>query len=802
MARVDLTINGKDKGASAAIKGVTGSIFKAQIAMEGLKLAVGLFVKGFQKVQESIDLASDFQETSSKFETVFKDVSDESKKMATNLQKNFGLSAKSSMQLLSDTGDMLTGFGFAGDSALDLSNKVQELAVDLASFTNFSGGAEGASQALTKGLLGEREMMKSLGIAINETDLQQELISQGKDKLTGMALRQAKAEATLTLAYQQSKNAIGDYAKTADSYANVGRRLQAVQDNIKVTIASELLPAFNEVRLTMLKSAEGFKEYVSSAEVLEKLQDITRNLMAGFSVLKKIVKDLAEKGLKIIKDIANDVKESWDNLMDSFEDGNAEFSLLDVMLRTLGASMTIIGKAIKVVIVGFIDLVTVANEASQVLGDVWQVLRGKKQWKDVKGNIDDFGDAIGNMAINAKDNIGDLVSTTIKEFDNLTDSTKSQSSKWANIFDDSYTEILKRQEEFNKKQKEKNKDKNEELEKDNKDSGKKWAEAFSDASSQVTGVATNTSNSTVDIMGKMFNELQNGFVELGKIMTDETASAGQKVLATLKGLVEASSAIMSGVQEMMNEHYAQQIEAQTIYQEEQLASTDEWMAAEMERQGVRMATKQEQLNQEITDLDSKLKTETDAEKKADLQKQIQAKKDELARQKILDEGEKRKAKIREDAKKKETALKKKQFEENKMWSIAQVWINAASSVMGWWSSFASMGIPGIVLAAVMTATTLAMAGAQTGLIASQTFHGQEGGEVPVGTLSGDRAVTFMNKGEALLQNQDYKDLVSMARGEGGAGGDTFVIEYMEVIANTPEQLADQLIEVRRQERSR
>jgi len=82
---------------------------------------------------------------------------------------------------------------------------------------------------------------------------------------------------------------------------------------------------------------------------------------------------------------------------------------------------------------------------------------------------------------------------------------------------------------------------------------------------------------------------------------------------------------------------------------------------------------------------------------------------------------------------------------------------------------------------VMTATTLAMAGAQTGLIAAQTFHGQEGGEIPLGTATGDRAVTFMNKGEALLRSDDYKSLVNMARGGGETTGGIY-IENMEVKA--------------------
>ena len=127
----------------------------------------------------AVKLASDFEETQSKFNTVFKDIRSDADLTAKNLSDNFGLSSKASLQLLSDTGDLLTGFGFTQEEALKLSKEVNELAVDLASFTNFSGGAEGASLALTKALLGERESIKQLGIAITEADLKSFAEEQG-----------------------------------------------------------------------------------------------------------------------------------------------------------------------------------------------------------------------------------------------------------------------------------------------------------------------------------------------------------------------------------------------------------------------------------------------------------------------------------------------------------------------------------------------------------------------------------------------------------------------------------------------
>lgn len=176
---------------------------------------------------KALNAASDAQETFSKFATVFSDVGQEAQQVADNLARDFGLSSVAARRLLGDTGDLLTGFGVAGDVALQMSKDVNQLAVDLASFTNASGGAEAVSQALTKALLGERESLKTYGIAIMETDIQAELLAQGMSDLTGEALRQAKAQVTLDLAMRQSRNAVGDFARTQDSFANRMRVAQA-----------------------------------------------------------------------------------------------------------------------------------------------------------------------------------------------------------------------------------------------------------------------------------------------------------------------------------------------------------------------------------------------------------------------------------------------------------------------------------------------------------------------------------------------------------------------------------------------
>ena len=243
-------------GRSASAIGSSMSTFITAPIVGGLGLAV--------------KSASDAEETFSKFATVFRDVGAEAEDAFQTLRKEYGLSAQASKQLLGDTGDLLTGFGFAQDEALRLSTEVQKLAVDLASFTNFSGGAEGASQALTKALLGERESVKSLGIAILEEDVQKQMAINTAKGLTFATERQAKAQATLDLAIRQSQNAIGDYARTSDSFANQFRLLQTRIDDLTVTIGTRLLP-FAEKLLDMANGVADSLENMSDEALQSKI---------------------------------------------------------------------------------------------------------------------------------------------------------------------------------------------------------------------------------------------------------------------------------------------------------------------------------------------------------------------------------------------------------------------------------------------------------------------------------------------------------------------------------------------------
>lgn len=222
------------------------------IATAGITTPILYLAKGMK------DAARDAVEIESKFDVVFSSIGIKASAAANKLAESYGMAGSTAKELMSGTGDILSGFGFTQDAALKMSEQVNQLAVDLVSFKNYSGGVTGASEALTKALLGERESLKSLGIAILEEDVKTRVKLLVKKGMRFETERQAKAYATLSLAMDQSKNAIGDYARTKESLANQERATEERMKTAREEIGKHLIPLYTMLSKAVYTLADKF----------------------------------------------------------------------------------------------------------------------------------------------------------------------------------------------------------------------------------------------------------------------------------------------------------------------------------------------------------------------------------------------------------------------------------------------------------------------------------------------------------------------------------------------------------------
>ena len=290
MAIKDLLIRLRLKGAKKAKGGLGGVDRSMKTLAKSAVVAAGSFYalkKAFDFTVELKNFARDAEETTNKFKTVFSSMSDTATKTAKTLAASFGMAHTTAMELLGDTGDILVGFGFTEKSALELSKKVQELSIDLASFTNYAGGASGASQALTKAILGETESAKSLGIVLRQGTAEFKDSVKALQESEGMTYNQAMATTLLNDAYKQSTKAIGDFARTQDDLANQERILSERFKELKEDLGTALLPTFLDLTSAAIDFAEAFGDYIAipASEKIDKDRFASERL---FNVLEDV----------------------------------------------------------------------------------------------------------------------------------------------------------------------------------------------------------------------------------------------------------------------------------------------------------------------------------------------------------------------------------------------------------------------------------------------------------------------------------------------------------------------------------
>lgn len=256
--------------------------------------------------QELFKLGSDAAEVGSKFNTVFSPNIQEANKVLDDLNMNYGLSRIEAQKLLSSTGDLLRGFGFSADAALDYSSNVNKLAADLASFQNVPVAQ--ASEAITKALLGETESMKTLGVSVQQGTKEFKAQVAEIQTATGATLQQAKAQAIYQQILEQTTVAQGDFARTQDSTANKLKTLQARFTDLATDVATQLDPAFNDGLSTLqttiekaFKALQPFVPYLQNVigflgDIVEFIGNMIERLGPVFEVLASILTVLVDIG--------------------------------------------------------------------------------------------------------------------------------------------------------------------------------------------------------------------------------------------------------------------------------------------------------------------------------------------------------------------------------------------------------------------------------------------------------------------------------------------------------------------------
>ena len=313
--------------------------FSKGITRVGSAAATGFAIVGAAATAagvQAVKVASDANEAAAAFDETFGVAAQSAGEFVEDFANKAGLADFELKQLLATSGAVLQGINFTAEGSADLSQKLATLAGDVASFSNVQGGAEPVLQAFTKALLGERESLKTFGIAILEADVQQQaFIMTGKTSAKELT-KQEKALATYELLLQKTKVQQGDLNRTQESFANVSRKVSAELKEVQANLGQELLPVASELLPIISELVEDLAE--GFAPILQELAPIIQRVVDLFQVLAPVLLPLLENGFKALAKVFDIVVSVVEFGVGIFQDNNDELDKGSAFAQKYGLS--------------------------------------------------------------------------------------------------------------------------------------------------------------------------------------------------------------------------------------------------------------------------------------------------------------------------------------------------------------------------------------------------------------------------------------------------------------------------------
>ena len=209
--------------------------------------------------EECIKLGSDLAEMENVTSTVFPNMTKEVTEWSDAALDNYGLTRIMAKNYVGTFGAMAKAFGFTEKKAFEMSTELAGLAGDVSSFYNLS--QDEAFGKLKSIFTGESEALKSLGVVMTQTALDQYALENGFGRTTAQMTEAEKVTLRMAFVTDKLNAASGDFLKTQDSWANQTKRLSANFTELKTTIGQGLINLF----LPIIKGINTLLSYLHTA---------------------------------------------------------------------------------------------------------------------------------------------------------------------------------------------------------------------------------------------------------------------------------------------------------------------------------------------------------------------------------------------------------------------------------------------------------------------------------------------------------------------------------------------------------
>lgn len=277
---------GMDKLKQSAIGAKASMKSFAQQLLSSMGIYIGIF-GAIQGIRKSLDIASALTEVQNVVDTTFGDMSYKVEEFAQNSIQQFGMSELSVKQYASRFQAMGTAMGItsgqiakandylsqqtngyvqASNSMSDVSLNLTKLTADLASFYDMEQKA--VAEDLASVFTGMTVPLRTYGLDLTQATLQEWAMKRGIDANMQTMSQAEKTMLRYQYVLEQTAAAHGDFAKTADTWANQIRILKQSFEQLAGIIGGSLINAFKPLVQALNKALQyviKFAETVTAA---------------------------------------------------------------------------------------------------------------------------------------------------------------------------------------------------------------------------------------------------------------------------------------------------------------------------------------------------------------------------------------------------------------------------------------------------------------------------------------------------------------------------------------------------------
>ena len=262
----------------------------------------------------AVELASDLQEVQNVVNKSFGSMKQSAEDFAKSAMDSFGLTELQAKRYSSTYMSMASAMGLSTESAAKMSINLTKLSADVASFYNLSN--DEAYEKFKGVFSGETEPLKALGIVMTQTNLEAYALKEGIKKSYSEMSEAEKVALRYKFIMNQLSLAQGDFASTADGWANSMKTLQNQWNAFKTKVGNGMMKVFTPLLQLLNACVEKLSELMDilynklgwdfgeAEEATTELMSVNSGVAESASAIGTAYTDAAEEAKKAIEGLA------------------------------------------------------------------------------------------------------------------------------------------------------------------------------------------------------------------------------------------------------------------------------------------------------------------------------------------------------------------------------------------------------------------------------------------------------------------------------------------------------------------